>query len=316
MNVVGFDVGKDSIVGARIDASMQVKQRFEITNTMDAIAAALLSLRGQYKHLLIASESTGEYHYALAHCCLDLDIPFRLLNPITTKQFVKATVRKKKTDPSDAWVIAKLAAQGEGVLVTAGLFNDTKPILRTSTKLAQLNDIVNRIDRRISELLPTERKLHEQLVTCAYQLGIAVTVFRQRAIEISPKDLTKLLTSIPGIGVTIAPTLITEIGDITRFKNPKSLVAYAGLDPRVRQSGYSLQRNTRLTKRGSPYLRRSLYIAASIAQRCEPQYKATFDKKRAEGKRYKEATIVNARKILNCVYAVWTCNTPYKRPNT
>ena len=187
-----------------------------------------------------------EEHDALAHCCLDLDIPFRLLNPITTKQFVKATVRKKKTDPSDAWVIAKLAAQGEGVLVTAGLFNDTKPILRTSTKLAQLNDIVNRIDRRISELLPTERKLHEQLVTCAYQLGIAVTVFRQRAIEISPKDLTKLLTSIPGIGVTIAPTLIAEIGDITRFKNPKSLVAYAGLDPRVRQSGYSLQRNTRL----------------------------------------------------------------------
>ena len=293
---------------------MQVKERFELENTTLKITTLLLSLQRRYRHLLVSSESTGEYHYALAHCCLDLGIQFRLLNPITTKQFVKATVRKKKTDPSDAWVIAKLAGQGEGTLVAASLFNDTKPILRTSVKLAQLSDIVNRIDKRLSELLPTERELHEQLVTCAYQLSMAVMVFRERAVETTPKELTTLLKSIPGIGVTIAPTLIAEIGDITRFKSPKALIAYAGLDPRVRQSGYSLQRNTRLTKRGSPYLRRSLYIAATIAQRHEPQYKTVFDKKRAEGKRYKEATIVNARKILNCVYAVWVTNTPYHPP--
>lgn len=315
MNVVGFDVGKDSLFGARIDASMQVKERFELMNTTLEITTLLQALQQRYKHLLVASESTAEYHYPLAHCCLDLGVPFRLLNPIITKQFVKATVRKKKTDPSDSWVIAKLASQGEGTLVTAGLFNDTKPILRTSVKLAQLSDIVNRIDRRLSGLLPTERELHEQLATCRYQLNMAVTIFRERAGETSPKELTKLLMTIPGIGVTIAPTLIAEIGDITRFKDPKALVAYAGLDPRVRQSGYSLQRNTRLTKRGSPYLRRSLYIAATIAQRHEPQYKVVFNKKRAEGKRYKEATIVVARKILNCVYAVWITNTPYKPPS-
>ncbi len=160
MNVVGFDVGKDSIVGARIDASMQVKEQFEVSNNPTAIAAVLGRLQKQYKHLRIASESTGEYHYALAHCCLDLGIPLQLLNPITTKQFVKATVRTKKTDPSDAWVIAKLVAQGEGIPVTAGLFNNAKPILRTSVKLARLADIVTRMDSRINKLLPTERELH------------------------------------------------------------------------------------------------------------------------------------------------------------
>lgn len=314
MNVVGFDVGKDSLVGARIDSSMQVKEQFEVHNTYTALALVLAELQKRYKHLLVASESTAEYHYALAHVCLELGIPFRLLNPITTKQFVKATVRKKKTDPSDAWIIAKLAAQGEGNLVTEGLFNSTKPILRTSVKLACLSDMVTRMDKRLSELLPTERELHEQLVTCAYQLKMAVVVFRERAVETTPKELTKLLMSIPGIGVTIAPTLIAEIGDITRFKDAKALVAYAGLDPRVRQSGYSLQRNTRLTKRGSPYLRRALYIAATIAERHEPQYIQVFNKKRAEGKRYKEATIENARKILNCVYAVWMTKTPYHIP--
>lgn len=312
MNVIGFDVGKDSLVGARIDASLQVKERFEITNTKAAIELLLVDLQSHYKRLLLASESTGEYHHALARACLRLGIPFRLLNPITTKQYIKATVRKKKTDPSDAYVIAKLAYQGEGTLVTAGLFNDTKPILRTSVKLAQLCDIVNRIDQRLTELLPSERELHEQLVTCRYQLDVAVAVFRERARETSPDGLTKLLMSIPGIGVTIAPTLIAEIGDITRFKDAKALIAYSGLDPRVKQSGYSLQRNTRLTKRGSPYLRRALYIAASIAQRSDPELKASFEKKRSEGKRYKEATIVVARKLLCRVYAVWLRGTAYQ----
>jgi transposase len=314
MNVVGFDVGKDSLVGARIDGSTKVKERFELANAKAAIVPLLVALRKHYRRLLVASESTAEYHRPLAEACLELGITFRLLNPITTKQFVKATVRKKKTDPSDAWVIAKLAQQGEGTLVTAGLFNNTKPLIRTSAKLVQLSDIINRMDKRLSGLMPTEHELHDRLVSCKYQLDAAISVFRQRALETSPPELTKLLMTIPGIGVTIAPTLIAEIGDITRFSHPKALIAYAGLDPRVRQSGYSLQRNTRLTKRGSPYLRRNLYFAATIAQRHEPQYQTVFDKKRAEGKRYKAATIVNARKILNCVWAVWTTNTPYKRP--
>lgn len=312
MVVVGFDVGKDSLVGARIDASMQVKERFEIPNTKAAIEPVLVNLRSRYKRLFLASESTGEYHYDLVKACLRLGISFRLLNPITTKQYIKATVRKKKTDPSDAYVIAKLAYQGEGTLVTAGLFNVTKPILRTSTKLAQLSDIVNRMNRRLTELLPGEHELHEQLMSCQQQLDAAVKTFRTRAQATSPAELTKLLVTIPGIGVTIAPTLIAEIGDITRFKDAKALIAYSGLDPRVKQSGYSLQRNTRLTKRGSPYLRRAIYIAATIAQRSDPELKSSFDKKRAEGKRYKEATIVVARKLLNRVYAVWLRGTAYQ----
>lgn len=61
------------------------------------------------------------------------------------------------------------------------------------------------------------------------------------------QKLRELLQSIPGIGPVLATTLIAEIGDMTRFKDAKALVAYASLDPRVRQSGKTLQRNTRLS---------------------------------------------------------------------
>jgi transposase len=107
--------------------------------------------------------------------------------------------------------------------------------------------------------------------------------------------------------------LIAELGDITRFKNANSVVAYMGFDPRVKQSGTSLKRNTHLTKRGSPYLRRALYLAAAAAQRHDPELQATYDKKRAEGKRYREATIVVARRVITRVYAVWKRGTAYQK---
>ena len=78
--------------------------------------------------------------------------------------------------------------------------------------------------------------------------------------------LQKLLTSIPGVGPTIADILIAEIGKIDRFHSGKSIVAFAGIDPRVKQSGMSLKRNTRITKRGSPHLRHILYFATVVAQ--------------------------------------------------
>ena len=120
--------------------------------------------------------------------------------------------------------------------------------------------------------------------------------------------------TIPGIGVVTALTLMAEVGDIHRFSSPKALVAYAGLDPKIRQSGLSLKRNTRLTKRGSPYLRHGMYLAATVAERHDAYLRTIFEKKRAEGKRYKEATIVVARKLLNCAYAVWKNNTAYTGP--
>lgn len=131
--------------------------------------------------------------------------------------------------------------------------------------------------------------------------------------EQTDHTLQRLLMSIPGIGIIIAPTLITKIGDIGRFPSGKSLAAYAGLDPKVKQSGQSLHHNTKITKRGSPYLHQSLYIAACIAARHDPELKKYWQKKTVEGKRYKEATVTTVRKILYRVYTVWKRGTPYMK---
>lgn len=159
MVVVGFDVGKESVYGARIDRSGQVKQHWELANTPAAILLVLRQLKRKYKHLLVASETTAEYHRPLAELCLLLNIPFSLINPITTKQYTRATVRKKKTDKSDAEIVARLAWQGQGTLVTKETFNDTKPMLRMAVKLTQLSRALTLMQYHIATVLPNEPDL-------------------------------------------------------------------------------------------------------------------------------------------------------------
>lgn len=258
MVVVGFDVGKDSLFAARLDRSGVVKEHWELANAAAALLPLLHTLRRKYKHLLVASEATAEYHRPLAQLCLTLNIPFSLINPITTKQFTRATVRKKKTDKTDAEVIARVAMQGQGTLVTKDTFNDTKPMLRTAVKLIQISRMLTLMQYHIADVLSNEPALLQQLATAQEGLNVAAETFQTTARQRVNPSLSKLLQTVPGIGPKTAALLIAELGDITRFKNANAVVAYMGLDPRVKQSGTSLKRNTHLTKRGSPYLRRAL----------------------------------------------------------
>lgn len=203
--------------------------------------------------------------------------------------------------------------QGEGMLVTNETFADAKPVMRTSTNLVQLAQAIKLMQQRLEFVMPQEKELVEQLTQCQEQLNKTVAIYRKCAQELLANDkLKELLQTISGVGTVTSLTLMTEIGDITRFKSQKALVVYAGLDPRVRQSGYTVNKNTKLTKRGSPYLRMSIFTAATIAKRWNPSLHETYERKRAEGKRYKEAVVVVLWRLLNCVYAVWSTGKPYK----
>ena len=127
----------------------------------------------------------------------------------------------------------------------------------------------------------------------------------------------KIIQSIPGIGEKIAATIISEIGEIDRFNHPKKLVAFAGIDPSVFESGTFKGTLNRITKRGSSRLRHALYMAVKCAIRDCRKKKTTdeiiprnkrlrefYDKKREEGKPFKVAVIACANKLLHWIYAL------------
>ena len=119
------------------------------------------------------------------------------------------------------------------------------------------------------------------------------------------------LTTIVGVGNTLAAVFVAEIGDINRFDAPDKLAAFAGIDPSVRQSGEFNGTCCRMSKRGSPYLRRAFWLAAVAGIRTNAALRALYDKKRSQGKAYAVAVSVVMRKLCNIVYAVMKTGLPY-----
>ena len=119
------------------------------------------------------------------------------------------------------------------------------------------------------------------------------------------------LSTIPGVGPVLGATILSEIGDISRFSSAAKLAAFAGIDPTVKQSGEFVGTRNHMSKRGSPYLTRALWQASTIAVRCDPVLKEFMAKKRAEGKPYMNAVGHVTKKMANIIYAVLRDNKPY-----
>ena len=119
------------------------------------------------------------------------------------------------------------------------------------------------------------------------------------------------LTTITGIGPTLAATILSEIGDIRKFASPGKLAAFAGIDPTMKQSGNFVGSHVHMSKRGSPYLRRAIWLAATIAAFKDPSISVYYQRKRSEGKSHLTALGHVSRKMVNIIFAVLRDNTPY-----
>ncbi len=119
------------------------------------------------------------------------------------------------------------------------------------------------------------------------------------------------LTTIPGLGLVTSAMILAEIGDVSRFSSLEKLVAYAGIDASVHQSGEFEAQHMQMSKRGSPHLRQALWQAASSAIRHEPELQAFYERKCAEGKHHGTALGAVCRKLLARIYVVLKEQRPY-----
>jgi len=129
-------------------------------------------------------------------------------------------------------------------------------------------------------------------------------------------NLNSPIQSIPGIGAVTGAVILGEIGDIRRFERPAQLVAFAGIDASVKQSGEFEGTQNRISKRGSPYLRRALYqaaFAASTGPYADPILGAFYEKKRAEGKHHNACIGAVSRKMCYIIFAVLSENRPFEK---
>lgn len=122
----------------------------------------------------------------------------------------------------------------------------------------------------------------------------------------------QFLTTIPGVGSVLAAAMLGEIGDVRRFPTFEKLCGYAGIDPTVFQTAEFTADTAHMSKRGSPYLRRALWQSAVTARLHNPDLKAFFQRKLAEGKPFRVAMGAVCNRLLARIYAVLTEHRPYQ----
>jgi transposase len=266
------------------------------------------------QNCLIGMESTGVYHAQAARYFLEKGYRVKIINPIITRQYTNATIRKTKTDKKDSEIIYKLLLTGEGDEADLSRLMDTdKELLRLSNTLTkcatQLKLRLQTTKRKnLENTGAIERKMEQLIKEVENLAGEAVG----QATENRSRE-EELIDSIPGFAVKLSAVVYHELGDISRFKNTKALVAYAGLDPKIKQSGQNLNTTGRITKRGSSNLRAALYLAANVARNFDTELGEYYEKKKSEGRSHKEILVMISRKLLYRIHAVLKSNREYVR---
>ena len=183
-----------------------------------------------------------------------------------------------------------------------GRFTETKA---KELKALAANSFAALLSSEMTTLLI--RQMLEQLDLLEKQIADIEHIIAAQFTQFNTK-----LTTIPGIGTTLGATILSEIGDINRFDKPKQLIAYAGMDPSVKQSGNFVGTQSHMSKRGSPYLRRALWLAAVVAVNHDDLFKYLFQQKMNAGKTYAQAMGYICHKLLNTVFAILKTGEEYK----
>lgn len=127
-------------------------------------------------------------------------------------------------------------------------------------------------------------------------------------------EINSPITSISGIGDILGASILAEIGDIHAFSTPAKLLAFAGCEPSVYQSGQYVATKTPMVKRGSRYLRNALYLATSSAFMHSSSFRTYINRKREQGKHFYVAMSHGMKKMCRVIFAILTKNITYTEP--
>ena len=303
--IVGIDVSKDRLDVALLPSG----EAFAVgrdAGGLDALVERLKPLNPG----IVALEATGGFEQVAAGALAGAGLPVVVVNPAQVRAFAKALGQRAKTDPIDAAIIAHFAQAAAPPV---------RPLPASATRL--LADLITR-RRQIVTMIAAEKQRERRatrrtaksiarLVKALNKELASVDADIDDAVRGSPvwRHTQDLLASVPGIGPTIARTLIGELPELGRLGR-RQIAALAGLAPFTRQSGQ--WRGKSFIGGGRTSVRTALFMGAMVAKRHNPILKAFFDRLVAAGKPKMVALIAVARKLLTILNAIIRDQKPWK----
>lgn len=303
---VGIDVSKDWLdVGVR-----PTGERFRVSRDAEGLGSLVARLVPLAPRV-VAVEATGGYESVVAATLAAAGLPVVVVNPAQVRAFAQALGKRAKTDPIDAGVIAHFVEA-------------TKPEVRAlpDAETRRLADLVAR-RRQIIQMIVAERQRQKRLTEPRLQRSIArLLAALQKELSSLESDIDDavrdsaawrakedLLTSVPGIGKTIARTLLAELPELGTLDRRKA-AALSGLAPWTRQSGQ--WKGKSFIGGGRASVRSALFVGAMVAARHNPELKAFRDRLVDAGKPKLVALVATARKLLTILNAILRDGQPWQ----
>jgi len=263
-------------------------------------------------------ESTGPHSQALALFLAEQGQLVSIVNPYLIKRYGEAVGMLTKNDKADARVIADYCRTQS----PAHWFL-SRPQVRTLVALVRrlqgLEAHLLQEKNRLQEpnlIKPVVRSLTKSVRFLEKEMAALKDEIRRHIdSDDGPDGLKKsreLLLSIPGIGETLATTILAELPDVSAFETASSVGAYAGLSPKENKSGKSVDGKTRISRRGNAQLRRALYMPALVAFRCNPLLSDLYERLLKRGLSKKAAVCAVMRKLLMLAYGVLKSREPFQ----
>jgi transposase len=294
----GIDVSKD-----RLDVMVLPEEQCSSVNNDAAGWAELVEQLRASSVAAIGIEASGGYERGVMRALLAVDLPVRQVNPFKLRQFARASGVLAKNDPLDARLIASFVA-----------IMPTRPAQRQAPAAERLTEMLA-VRRQLSaEKVAAEnasRLLEDAMLRRLSRRRIArlaadIDLLDRHLVAIVGTDAAlahryRLLTSMPGVGVVLACTLIALLPELGSM-NRKQVAALVGVAPYAFESG--TLKGRRCIWGGRANVRQVLYMAAMSASNWNPAFKAFHDRLKAAGKLPKVAIVAVMRKMITTLNAM------------
>lgn len=313
---VGIDVAKETLVVCV--RFMDTEKILTVPNTVHGITALKRTLKHCSCPLIM--ESTGRCHLLSAFLLQEAGYDVRVVNPLQAKRYMSASIRKIKSDRTDAAALAQMG-------ITEQALPEPFQLGKREIQIRQKMGLLASLERQmqsLSQTLKHYRKFQKELDIPASEaetalLCLAEELSQQKELlaeeiaasvgeeEAMRKD-RELACSIPGISELSGSLLVHCLS--RKCVSAKQWIAFVGFDVSVRESGQWKGRG-KLSKRGNAYLRKKLFQAAWGAAMNHPSFRAYYDRLKAEGSSHREAVVIIARKLLRILFAVLQSGHPF-----
>ena len=298
---IGIDVSKKTLAVASLQENRETVN-ISIGNDAQSIESFMNSIAVSMRNpdIPIVLESTGDFHLLPALLLHERGFAVKCINPLISKQLEKRSVRGQKTDKIDAQRLAKLGADEPALAAFTASRQQILARKQVGT-LAKLKTVIQELTGHITRSEETAKTLGISMDLTHAKQAIAelkeqIHVIEAALAEVMQPVCKTIAQETKGVSEKQMAILSAFLSGKT-FTDRDQLVAFAGLDVRVRESGMWSGR-ARLSKRGNSFLRRTLFhIGWGLAVH-HPEYRAYFLQKKAKGAHHYTAILACARKFL------------------